>query len=280
MARPLTGPDDAATSPDRGPVWRPDAPTTITISSAATPAPTPRRGRHAAGRHASPAPRRRWWGWILVVLREAALVGLTALALSIVIRLLVVQPFYVPSPSMQDTLQPQDRVAVLHGLGLLGGVSRGDVIVFDDPGGWLPPQAGNQSTPWWDRALGFLGFVAIDEDSRMIERIVGVGGDRVTCCDAQGRILLNGQPLSEPYLKPGTATDQVLFDVVVPAGTVFVMGDNRALVQDSRAHLTENSGGVPMDSVVGRAFVVVWPRERAGVIPVPDTFADVAPQGP
>ncbi|MFM9135662.1 MAG: signal peptidase I [bacterium] len=277
MARPLTGPDEAATSPDRGPVWRPDVPS---VAPSATTAPAPGRGRHAAGRHASPAPRRRWWGWILVALREVALVGLTALALSIVIRLLVVQPYYVPSPSMQDTLQPQDRVAVLHGLGLLGGVSRGDVIVFEDPGGWLPTGPGGEGSPWWDRALGFLGFVAVDEDTRMVERVIGIGGDRITCCDAQGRILLNGEPLDEAYLKPGTATDQVLFDVVVPDGTVFVMGDNRAFVQDSRAHLSEDSGGVPLDSVVGRAFAVVWPRDRAGVIPSADAFADVAPQGP
>jgi len=279
MARPLIDPDEAATTPDRGPVWRSDAPASAGPSGSSS-EPAQRRGRHAAGRHAGPPPRRRWWGWVLVVLREVALVALTALALSVVLRLLVVQPGYVPSSSMENTLRPQDRIAVLHGLGLLGGVTRGDVIVFDAPGGWTPDATATTASLWWQRALGFLGLAAVNQDGRMVERIIGIAGDRVSCCDAQGRLLLNGIPLEEPYLKPGAATDQVLFDIVVPEGTVFVLGDNRSLVEDSRAHLADNSGGVPLESVVGRAFAIVWPSQDAGLIPVPATFADVPPPGP
>ena len=124
-----------------------------------------------------------------------------------------------------------------------------------------------------------IGVAAPDERD-FIKRVVGVGGDRVRCCDDQGRIVLNGVPLDEPYLKPGDATDQVRFDVTVPADGLFVMGDNRADSRDSRYHLDDNDGAVPVSSVVGRVLLVVWPFDRFATVPIPSTFDAIpAPSG-
>ncbi|TAK68097.1 MAG: signal peptidase I, partial [Actinomycetota bacterium] len=207
------------------------------------------------------------------LLSEIVVVVAGAMVVSVLVRALLVQAFYVPSPSMEDTLLPSDRILASKLSTRLGGVNRGDIVVFSDPGGWLPPSTASPGVA--ASVLSWLGLAASPSDQDLVKRVIGVAGDRVACCDADGRILLNGKALDESYLPPGTTTDQVLFDVTVPAGTVFVMGDNRGDSRDSRYHLRENNGGVPLDDVVGQVVAVIWPADRWAAVDVPPTFDDI-----
>jgi signal peptidase I len=160
--------------------------------------------------------------------------------------------------------------------GLAPGESSTLTVSVQDSSAWLPaPDAAPGGVRGALRtALTFVGLLPSDSGRDLVKRVIGVGGDHVACCDAQGRIEVNGVGLDEPYIKG--RTDQVTFDVTVPDGMVFVMGDNRGDSRDSRFHLDVNSGGVPVDNVVGRAFVTVWPFNRFGTLPIPDTFGDPA----
>lgn len=219
------------------------------------------------------------WGRLL---KETGLVLGAALVLSVLVRAFLVQAFYVPSASMEDTLLPSDRILASKITTRLSGVDRGEVVVFRDPGGWLPPPP---PPPGGVRGairsgLEFVGLLPSDTGNDLVKRVIAVGGDQVRCCDRQGRIVLNGVPLDEPYLKPGDPTDQVRFDVTVPADGLFVMGDNRADSRDSRYHLDDNDGAVPVSSVVGRVVLVVWPFDRFATVPIPSTFDAIpAPTG-
>ena len=122
--------------------------------------------------------------------------------------------------------------------------------------------------------MTFIGLVPSDSGSDLVKRAIGVAGDHVVCCDAKQRIVLNDVPLDEPYVVQ--PTNQIQFDITVPANSIFVMGDNRGNSRDSRYHLEVNSGGVPVDNVVGRAFVVLWPLKRFTTLPIPETFGNPA----
>lgn len=214
-----------------------------------------------------------WLAW----LREIAIVVICALALSFLVRTFLVQAFYVPSPSMEDTLMPDDRILASKITTRFSGVQRGEVVVFKDPGNWLadPPPRSNPVRTVFE----VIGLLPSSSGDDLVKRVIGIGGDRVMCCDAQGQIVLNGIGLSEPYLKPGGGTDQLRFDVIVPAGTVFVMGDNRANSGDSRFHLSENNGGVPVGEVVGRVVLKIWPLSQFSTVGTPATFENPAFQG-
>lgn len=178
----------------------------------------------AAGRH----PAVRFIAWMLLLLAFATLVRAAAL-----------EPFKVPSGSMQGTLQPGDRMLV-EKLSYLGGPPRrGDVIVFDGTG----------------------SFDAEGAPARLYtKRVIAVAGDVVSCCDERGRVLVNGSPQWEPYVLDD---DRYPFaKVTVPAGHVWVMGDHRRISGDSRFY-----GPVPVDHVIGRAIVKVWPLDRIGGLP-------------
>jgi len=226
------------------------------------------RGRHARHRGRSNP--------FLRSLREIAIIVVSALVLSALVRAFLVQAFYVPSASMEDTLLVSDRIIASKITTQLGGTSRGEVIVFGDPGGWLPepppPLQGWQG--WLRSSLTFVGLLPSDSGKDLVKRAIGIGGDRVACCDEQGRIVLNGVPLDEDYIIG--PTDQVQFDVVVPDGTVFVMGDNRGNSRDSRYHLQVDDGGVPVQQVVGRVVLVAWPFERFAQVPIPEIFQQPA----
>lgn len=201
-----------------------------------------------------------------------------ALAVVLLITTFVVKPFSIPSGSMENTLQIGDRVLVNRMVYRFRNIERGDVVVFDGSGSFVPAQV----TPDRDPITGALvwvgqsfGLVAPDSTD-FIKRVIGVGGDRVTCCDEQGRILVNGEPLEEDYLFPGDAPSLQPFDVEVPEGKLWVMGDHRSASADSRVYLGNPGGGfVPEDAVVGRAMTVVWPLNRISNIPLPDYGADV-----
>ncbi|SLM04200.1 S26 family signal peptidase [Actinoplanes sp. SE50/110] len=173
------------------------------------------------------------------------------------VRAYLLQTFYIPSGSMENTLLLNDKVLVNKVLYRFRDPHRGEVIVFQ------PPQA------WGEGAA----------DQEYIKRIIGVGGDRVVCCDPQKRLTVNGQALDEPYLFPGDAPSDDKFDVTVPAGRLFVMGDHRSDSADSRAHLDADQGTVPVDRVAGRAFAIYWPASRWSSLSVPDTFKSVPDKG-
>ena len=214
-------------------------------------------------------------GGIWRFLREVAIVLVCALVLSVLVRTFLVQAFYVPSQSMENTLMPDDRILASKITTSLGGVSRGEVVVFEDPGDWLQAPPRTSKSPA-SRALEFVGLLPSSSGKDLVKRVIGIAGDHVVCCNDQGQIVLNGVGLVEPYIKPGSRTDQVDFDIVVPADSIFVMGDNRAASADSRFHLSQNSGAVPLDDVVGRVFVIIWPLSQLGTLPIPETFDNPA----
>jgi signal peptidase I len=208
-------------------------------------------------------------GEVLVVLSMALL-------LSLLIKTFLVQAFFIPSTSMENTLLVGDRVLVSKLTPGVFELHRGDVVVFKDPGGWLTAE---QSAPPEDtgglggtlrNALSFVGLLPQDAGEHLIKRVIGVGGDHVQCCDAQGRIQVNGAAVDETaYLIPGVAPSDKQFDVTVPYGYLWVMGDNRPVSADSRLHRALNNGMVPVHDVVGKAFVIVWPFDRAGGLGIP-----------
>lgn len=155
------------------------------------------------------------------------------------------QPYTVPTDSMQPTVNPGDRVLAQRVDG--GEVHRGDVVVFTDP-------------EWGDVP--------------MVKRVVGVGGDKISCCDAQGHLMVDGRPISEPYLKEHGRASGNSFSATVPAGRLFLMGDNRNVSEDSRIHLTDaDHGTVPRDVVTARVQGTVWPLGRLGGLTRPSSFA-------
>ncbi len=213
--------------------------------------------------------------------RELLVIIVVALALSVLVRTFVAQAFYVPSSSMENTLQIQDRILVSKLSTQLGGVNRGEIVVFTDPGGWLPPAEQPSGVQGMIRnALMWIGLLPSDTGEDLVKRVIGIGGDHVVCCNVKGQIELNGVALVEPYVKPGSRTDQVKFDLVVPEGRVFVMGDNRADSSDSRFHLDVEQGTIPVQNVVGRVVAVIWPIANWSGEPIPATFDNPALDAP
>ena len=233
-----------------------------------------------AGRRPNPA---------LSFLKELAFVVVGAIIVSSLLRAFVGQMFIIPSDSMQNTLLRGDRVVVQK----LTDFHRGDVVVFKDPADWLGDEPTEDPTVV-DRVLEFIGVPTASSPGRLIKRVIGMPGDTVVCCDDSGRLTVNGQALDETaylYTSPsGTqvAPSDVEFTVVVPRDHIFVMGDHRDLSADSRCHLsdvsTEGRGQtafVPVSDVVGPAFAIVSPFDRAKRLHVPATFGDVpAPTEP
>ena len=196
-----------------------------------------------------------------------------ALGVVLLITTFLVKPFSIPSGSMENTLQVGDRVLVNRAVFKVRDIERGDVVVFDGSGSFVPPQVAPDRDPitgalvWVGQSFGLVAPDSTD----LIKRVIGTGGDRVTCCDAQGQLTLNGAPLVEDYLFPGDAPSLQPFDVEVPDGMLWVMGDHRSASADSRSHMGDPGGGfVPESSVIGRAMTVVWPISRIQNIPLPD----------
>lgn len=215
----------------------------------------------------------------LVFLRDLAIILVIAFAVSYIVKTFFVRSFYIPSSSMNQTLQVNDRILVNQLKPNVGGVERGDVIVFRDPGGWLTAQPESRPSPieW---VLQELGFLPSASDDFVIKRVIGVGGDRVQCCNGSGQMTVNGVPLDEPYVyvPPGeTSVSGTDFDVTVPEGSYWVMGDNRYGSKDSRYNTDKpGEGFVAESNVVGVAFVINWPIQRwAWLGNYPETFAGV-----
>ena len=207
--------------------------------------------------------------------RETAFIIVSALILSALVRAFLVQAFYVPSASMEDTLMVSDRIIASKISTRIAGVSRGEVLVFRDPGDWLPdpPPPADSLRSKARSALTFIGLLPSDTGQDLVKRAIGIAGDRVACCDAQGRIEVNGVGLDEPYIEG--PTDQVAFDIVVPPQSMFVLGDNRGDSRDSRYHLEANNGAIPLANAVGRVVLVVWPFTSFGSLPIPAAFGSI-----
>ncbi|HEX9040615.1 MAG TPA: signal peptidase I [Trebonia sp.] len=205
--------------------------------------------------------------------RELPVLIVIALALALVIKSFVVQAFWIPSGSMENTLQVNDRVLINKLVYHLRPIHRGDIIVFDGTGSWNfgPPADSNI----FSKAVSELeGIVGISHDSAIyIKRVIGLPGDHVKCCTA-GLVTVNGVPLAESsYLYPGNRPSADKFSVIVPPGRLWVMGDHRGVSYDSRGHQGDPGGGtIPESGVLGRAFVIVWPPSRVGILDIPATF--------
>ncbi|MFZ4893724.1 signal peptidase I [Plantibacter sp. Mn2098] len=216
-------------------------------------------------------------------LRDLLVIVLIAIVVSFFIKTFLVRSFYIPSASMENTLQINDRILVNELQPKVFGLAHGDVVVFTDPGGWLPASPPSPDQNSFGQAVnGFLTFIGLgtaDSDDHLIKRVIGLPGDHVVCCGASGQIEVNGKPLDEPYIiRPANgAAGAVPFDVTVPAGQLWVMGDNRYNSQDSsRNQNLPGKGFVPIDDVVGRAFVITWPVNRwTWLGDYPDVFAGV-----
>jgi len=233
---------------------------------APSPGSSPAGGRRAAARR----PRRKRSFW-----REFPILVVIALLLAVVIKTYAVQAFFIPSGSMQNTLEINDRVLVNKLVYDVRGIHRGDIVVFNGDGSWDPGPAPTDTNFVVKFADGFASMFGFGHPGDiLIKRVIGLPGDRVACCDAQGRVTVNGVPLNEqPYLYPGDVPSEIRFNIVVPPGRLWVMGDHRQISDDSRDHQTDPGGGtIPENAVVGRAFVIIWPPSRWRFLPIPDTF--------
>jgi signal peptidase I len=235
-----------------------------------------------AGQGPAPGgPKRRKSAW-----RELPVLVVVALVIALVIKTFVIQPFFIPSSSMEDTLMIGDKVLVNKLIYHFRSIQPGDIIVFNGDGSWDPnPAPANPGSnifarayddtlrPLFHAVTGFFGTPVGQTD--YIKRVIGVPGDRVECCNAQGLVTVNGVPLHEQsYLYPGAAPSQIKFNIVVPPGRLWVMGDNRQISDDSRMRMSDPGGGtIPESKVIGRAFVIVWPPSHWRFLPIPSTFS-------
>jgi len=202
-------------------------------------------------------PRHAFW-------KETAILLTVAIVVAVVVKAFVVQTFFIPSGSMEHTLNIDDRVLVNKLVYDFRDPHRGEIVVFEAPDEWR----------------------SVPNEEDFIKRVIGVGGDQVVCCDSEGRITVNGQALDELYLYQNgagvaDAASRDSFDVVVPEGRLWVMGDHRAESGDSR-ELYSRTGDVtrstiPVGAVVGKAFLLFWPLGRADWLTVPETFDDIPP---
>jgi signal peptidase I len=232
------------------------------------------------------AARRKTSFWV-----ELPVLLVIALVIAVVIKTFVIQMFFIPTGSMQNTLAINDRIVVNKLVYHFRPIEPGDIVVFNGDGSWdpQPPAAKPSSDPvvrLWDDSVARLYravtsmFHGSSSDDILVKRVIGVPGDHVVCCNAKGQLTVNGVALDEkPYLYPGNTSGSApaptygQFNIVVPAGRMWVLGDHRAISDDSRLHAGDPGGGtVPESAVIGRAFVIVWPPSHWRFLPIPSTF--------
>ncbi|MSW36290.1 MAG: signal peptidase I [Actinobacteria bacterium] len=233
--------------------------------------PRPRRSSRT-GAHERPKLNQHRSFWL-----ELPILVVIAFGFAFVVKSFLVQPFYIPSGSMENTLAVGDKVTVNKIVFKTREIHRGDIVVFNGVDSFTPEVTFTAPTDLLGKGLGWFGrtfgFAPPDERD-FVKRVIGVGGDHVVCCDVSGRVSVNGVALDEvPYLYPGNAPSEQPFDILVPPDKLWVMGDHRAASSDSRAHLGDPGGGfVPVDRVIGRAFAVILPLSHARILAIPPTF--------
>ena len=212
------------------------------------------------------------------------LIVVAAIVLMLLIKAFVVQVYRIPSSSMEDTLLTGDRVLVNKLVYHVRGIGRGDIVVFSGQGSWGtttgapdPAPPGNPLLEAVDDVLADVGVYSTQ--TYYIKRVIGLPGDHVICCE-NGKVTVNGVPLDETaYLFPGASPSEQSFNIIVPPGRLWVMGDNRAISDDSRGHMFSgfpDKGTVPENEVAGRAFLIIWPPSQFGDLPIPATFQQAA----
>jgi signal peptidase I len=205
------------------------------------------------------------------LLREFPILVIVALAVSLVIKTFLVQFFFIPSGSMENTLQIQDRVAVNKIPFISGSINRGDVVVFRDPANWLPePWASTENKVLAKIKAGFVAVGVLPNPTKqyLVKRVIGVAGDHIVCCSKSGALEINGKSAVEPYIFAGNKPSEMDFNVTVPEGKVWVMGDHRGASADSRYHQDDvNNGFVPVSRITGRVYAIIWPLKHVGLVP-------------
>jgi len=202
-------------------------------------------------------------------LRELPILIISALVLSIIVKTFFIQFFYIPSGSMENTLQVNDRVGVNKLGALFSDIKRGEVVVFRDPANWLSPNYDDSSgiRKVIKDSLVFVGVLPDPSKQYLIKRVIGVGGDKVRCCGKDGKIEVNGVSINEPYIYEGDKPSDSEFEVEVPQGFIWVMGDHRGASADSRFHTDDpNKGMVALDKVTGRATFIIWPFSNLAIL--------------
>jgi len=204
------------------------------------------------------------------LLKELPILVVVALVVSLFIKTFLVQFFYIPSGSMENTLQIKDRVAVNKLPFLSKNIKRGDVVVFRDPDNWLPEiidYSTNQYVAKAKSALVAVGVLPNPAKQYLVKRVIGIAGDRIVCCTDK-KLTINGTPVDEPYIFKGNVPSDMTFDITVDPGKIWVMGDHRGASADSRYHQDDiNKGQVPLSRVTGRVFGVIWPFANAKIVP-------------
>ena len=211
-------------------------------------------------------------------LKEIATIVVVAIVLSFLIKTFFFRAFYIPSESMVNTLDINDRIFVNLMVPAPFALEHGDVVVFKDTKEWLAVAAEAPKGPftWFQDGLTFVGLLPDNSEQHLVKRVIGLPGDHVICCDGGGRLTLNGAALDEKYINPAEVPEVREFDVVVPAGKIWVMGDNRNHSADSRAHLEISGGFVDIADIEGKAGVIAWPLNRISAIDnYPDVFRNV-----
>ena len=204
------------------------------------------------------------------LLKEFPILVVVALIVSLLIKTFLVQFFYIPSGSMENTLQIKDRVAVNKIPLISRSIHRGDIVVFRDPANWLSEPFTSESPFIVEKlreGLVALGILPNPAKQYLVKRVVGIGGDRVICCSKSKKLTINGKESNEPYIFEGNDPSDMNFDVTVPSGKLWVMGDHRGASADSRYHQDDiNKGMVPLNRVTGRVVAVIWPFKNLKII--------------
>jgi signal peptidase I len=214
------------------------------------------------------------------LLRELPVLLLVAFVLALIVKTFFVQAFFIPSGSMEETLHgctgcTGDRVLVNKVPYWFGEPEPGDIVVFKGPDTWTPEVTVTEPGNWFSGALLWLGRtvgVAPPSEDDFVKRVIAVGGQTVQCCDAEGRVTVDDQPLDEPYIHEDTPIESRAFGpVTVEEGRLWVMGDHRSASADSKVHMGDRySGTVGVDDVIGKAAMIVWPVSRFGMLDSPD----------
>ena len=210
------------------------------------------------------------------LLKELPFLVFVALVASLVIKTFLVQFFYIPSGSMENTLQVKDRVAVNKIPFISKSIDRGDVVVFRDPDNWLPEIVDYDTNKYLAKAKSALVAVGVlpnPAKQYLVKRVIGVAGDHIVCCTKDDKLSINGVEVNETYIFAGNKPSDMTFDVTVPEGKIWVMGDHRGASADSRYHQEDiNKGFVPTSKVSGRVFAVIWPFKNITYVPKVDVL--------
>jgi signal peptidase I len=240
------------------------------------PAALPDEDQAPAGEGPVPGKRRGSWRRLMAIV-------VAAIVLMLLVKAFVMQVYRIPSASMEDTLLTGDRVLVNKLIYHFRGIGRGDIVVFSGRGSWGSMSGAPDPAPPRNPFLRVVDDVLSDAgiystQTYYIKRVIGLPGDHVACC-TNGKVTVNGIPLDEKsYLFPGASPSELHFSITVPPGRLWVMGDNRAISDDSRGHMTTapDNGTIPESKVVGRAFLIIWPLSQLGDLPIPATFVGLA----